>query len=127
MFYGEEPPTEIDHIDRNKDNNSIRNLRAAIRKQNAANRPSFKSNTSGCIGVCWAKNQKKWFAYVWMHGKSVHLGSFANYDDAVAARKAAADKAYGEFSPHIVPGVPSAAILSSSSVSVTIGFAPQLT
>jgi hypothetical protein len=38
-----------------------------------------------------------------LNGKAVHLGSFANYDDAVAARKAAATEAYGEFSRTAVP------------------------
>lgn len=96
LFHGEEPPSQIDHIDRNRRNNAIANLRAASQSGNAANRSVAKDNKSGCPGVMWDTRLKKWKAYI----KRTHLGYFTEFQAAVAARKKAAAKAFGEFSPH---------------------------
>jgi HNH endonuclease len=97
LFYGEEPPGQIDHIDRDRGNNAIANLRAASQLGNAANRSLAKDNKSGCTGVGWYERCQKWRAYI----KSTHLGYFAEYQDAVAAREKAATEVFGAFSPHL--------------------------
>jgi HNH endonuclease len=99
LFYGEEPPAEIDHIDHNKANNAIWNLRAASHRQNMANSSIKKNNISGVPGV-YRNHAGKWEAFIQLNGKSKTLGSFADFDAAVAARVRAAAQYWGEFSPH---------------------------
>lgn len=96
LFYGEDPPNQIDHIDRNRSNNAIANLRAASQSENAANRSIAKDNKSGCPGVMWDARRKKWKVSV----NKMHLGYFTDYQAAVAVRKKAAAAVFGEFSPH---------------------------
>ena len=83
--YGEVPLFEIDHIDRNRSNNAIDNLRAATSSENNLNRKIFKNNTSGCKGVSFTDN--RWRASITIDGKRINLGRFVKYSDAVDARK----------------------------------------
>lgn len=88
-YYGEWPKLFIDHIDRDRLNNSIRNLREATRAQNGANRA--KCGKAIAKGVCME------------HGKFVakfrgaNLGRFATLEEAAAAYDAAAKSYFGEF------------------------------
>ena len=56
------------------------------------------NNTSGVAGVSWNKRCAKWRVRVHLYGKEINIGYFTNIDDAIAARYAAEDKYYGEFS-----------------------------
>lgn len=78
MAHRTEPPVLIDHIDRNPCNNAISNLRAADKSLNALNIKKAK-----VCGVNWVAQKGKWQARI----SDTHLGYFANYDDAVAARQ----------------------------------------
>ena len=69
---------EIDHIDGNKSNNKIENLRAVKRSQNQWNAKIRKDSTSGVKGVLWHKRDCKWAASIRFHNKSKSLGC---YDD----------------------------------------------
>ena len=54
LFYKDlEPTYEIDHIDGNKGNNLIENLRKVERKLNKRNKSLYKCNSSGVCGVLW--------------------------------------------------------------------------
>lgn len=89
---------EIDHIDRNKSNNSVSNLRIATSSQNHCNSSgATKRSKSGVRGVHWHGIGKKWTATVKVQGKSTHLGLFANLEDAKRVVKAERNKHYGEF------------------------------
>ena len=55
-------------------------------------------NKSGVTGVTWRKNFKRWHVRIFASGKEIFIGSYMNYDDAVAARKAAEEKYFGEYS-----------------------------
>ncbi len=55
---------DVDHIDRDRSNNRIENLRVATRAQNCRNRRMSRSNTSGFKGVHWDKDLNKWYASV---------------------------------------------------------------
>ena len=46
------------------------------------------NNTSGHAGVSWDKRRERWHVQITVEGIITYLGSFANLDDAVAARKA---------------------------------------
>ena len=74
--YGTWPENEIDHIDQNKSNNSIGNLRDVSRSTNQRNRKKKANNTSGITGVYWNKRILKWGADMFVNGKTTHLGHF---------------------------------------------------
>lgn len=88
MVTGEEPD-QIDHINgRNADNRWI-NLRDVSAQENQKNLKRPKNNTSGVMGVTWDVARELWSAEIWSENKKHHLGRFANFDAAVAARKTA--------------------------------------
>ena len=83
---------QVDHIDGNKLNNKISNLRLADNQQNNANKKKRKTNTSGITGVYWRKDRNKWEADIMVSYKSHKLGHFDDFDKAVAVRVAAEHK-----------------------------------
>lgn len=52
---GETMPKEIDHMDGNRSNNQIANLRAATHQENMRNKPKQKNNTSGYKNITITK------------------------------------------------------------------------
>lgn len=86
---GEWPSHFIDHIDHDRQNNRIENLRLVTHIQNCRNAVLPKSNTSGACGVRWRAREKKWHAYIYVDRKTLHLGFFPERENAVAARKSA--------------------------------------
>ena len=87
--YGSWPNDQIDHINRNKTDNRIANLREVTNKQNQQNASKRSDNTSGHPGVSWYKRDSKWQARIKHNQKDTHLGYFENLEEAIAARKAA--------------------------------------
>ncbi len=87
--YGVWPKGQIDHINRNRSDNRIPNLRDVSTKQNMQNAGKYSSNTSGHPGVSWDKRYSKWRAYIAHNYKLIHLGYFTDIEEALAARKAA--------------------------------------
>ena len=55
-----ENKTQIDHIDRNKLNNNIENLRWVTPTENQQNRGMFKNNTSGMKYICYKADKEGW-------------------------------------------------------------------
>jgi hypothetical protein len=92
-------PEFVDHINHNRSDNRIENLRAVSRVENNKNQSIAKHNTSGHIGVSWHKGQKKWTAGIKVNYKRKHLGSYDNIDDAIRARKKA-EALYGFHANH---------------------------
>lgn len=88
----------IDHRYHNKLDNRKQNLRETSCKNNTRNKSMLKSNTSGVTGVSWENKSNKWHAYIWVDGKTIHLGRFINFEDAVRTRKEAEEKYFGEYS-----------------------------
>ena len=76
----------VDHIDRNRLNNTKSNLRAADGSENGMNKGIRSNNRSGKVGVHWSKSNNKWCAMICFRKKHINLGYFDNYDDAVACR-----------------------------------------
>lgn len=83
------PKLDIDHINRNRSDNRIANLREVSHKQNHQNASKPSNNTSGHTGVTWRKQSAKWQARIKHNYKMIHLGYFENLEEAIAARKAA--------------------------------------
>lgn len=97
LFYGEEPPPIIDHINGTRSDNRIANLREATAQQNTQNRRASKFSKSKIKGAHWSSLEKKWRSSIKIDGKFHHLGWFRNCDDAAAAYRAAEIKFFGEF------------------------------
>jgi hypothetical protein len=91
---------QIDHIDGNRTNNIIENLRLATNSQNSNNRKRANCNSkSNILGVYWATRERKWIAEIKPNGKVIRLGYFVNQKDAIAARKTAELQYFTEFAP----------------------------
>ena len=97
--YGRWPKGEIDHIDHNRGNNKIENLREVSRKENAKNLSISKLNSSGVSGVTWDRTLCKWVAKIRVEGKTHHIGVFDSIEEAENAREAAKEK-YGYHKNH---------------------------
>jgi hypothetical protein len=93
-------PKEIDHIDGNKLNNSINNLREVTHNQNMHNRKINSNNTSGIKGVCFDKNTNKWRGQVAFNNKVHYVGIFEDIDDAKNAVMKFREKMHKEYANH---------------------------
>jgi len=93
-------PKTIDHINGDKLDNRIENLRAATVGQNQHNRKTNANNTSGYKGVSWSKAQKKWTARITLERKIIHLGYFANVEEAAEVVRKAREELHGSFANH---------------------------
>lgn len=100
LHYGADPGAmHIDHIDGNRSNNAIANLRLCTQQQNSSNMSVKKNNTSGVPGVSKYRNGK-WRAYVNKERKQHYLGIFETLAEAVQARNQASALLHGEFARH---------------------------
>lgn len=88
----------VDHLNHNGCDNRRCNLRVVTQKKNMRNLQLRVDNKSGVTGVSWDANRKKWAANLSCGGVNYRLGRFDSFDEAVAARKAAEEKYFGEYS-----------------------------
>lgn len=93
-------PKILDHIDGNRQNNKIANLREATSSQNSMNSKIKKDNTSGVKGVHLHKPTGKWIVRVNINKQRKHLGLFEDFELAALVATEARDKYYGEFANH---------------------------
>lgn len=99
IMTGDWPDSQIDHIDGNRLNNRFCNLRVATASENARNHGISRSNTSGVTGVYLDSNRGKWVSEIMINLKKIHLGSFTEFEDAVAARRKAEITHHGSYRP----------------------------
>jgi len=99
MTTGEWPSAEIDHINRNREDNRRSNLRLATHAENMRNGTKLNTNKSGYVGVSLRRTAKvlKWRALIGIDGKNKCLGSYATPEEAAAAYRAAKPIYHGEF------------------------------
>lgn len=90
----------VDHINGTSSilDNRKSNLRLATQAENCMNSDKPKTNKSGVKGVSWCKNSKKWSATIGYNHKTISLGKYELFEDAVNARIEAEKKYYGEYS-----------------------------
>lgn len=92
MHYGRWPTKIIDHINQDRGDNRICNLREVDDLDNRRNCRKSKANTSGVTGVSWWPQRRKWVAQIMVNRRRKCLGYFDTIEDAAAARKAAERK-----------------------------------
>lgn len=95
--YGAMPAERIDHINGDKADNRIVNLRLADKFQNNWNRAETSRNTSGAKGVSWSSSKNRWQAVIGYKNKLAWLGSFDDIESAQMAYETKAAELYGEF------------------------------
>jgi hypothetical protein len=93
-------PKNLDHINNNKLDNRIENLRECNQTQNMQNCPNKKSNTTGVKGVGWRPDKKKFRARIVINQKETCIGHFLTLEEASQAIKEARTKYHGEFARH---------------------------
>ena len=93
-------PEFLDHINGNKLDNRIENLRPATKSQNNQNKRLYSNNTSGVKGVCWHKRIKKWQVNVRVNGKQKSFGFFDDIELAELVASEARNKLHGQFARH---------------------------
>lgn len=86
----------IDHINRDKLDNRLCNLRQCTDRDNSRNASISKNNTSGYTGVRRTKSGK-WKAEIMVNRKNKSLGTHVDINDALEARRVATVKYFGEF------------------------------
>lgn len=79
------PARQVDHINGDKLDNRIANLRLASCSQNQQNRATDKRNKSGFTGVSWDRGTQKWRAKICIDRRQVHLGVFDTPEQAAEA------------------------------------------
>ena len=87
----------IDHINGNRSDNRICNLRLATGSENKQNGNIYRSNKSGFKGVWWREDVQKWAVQIKMDGKLKKLGCYKSKLFAALVYARAAKRIYGEF------------------------------
>jgi hypothetical protein len=95
LFYGREPKDCIDHIDGDRSNNRICNLREATSQQNNMNAKVRSHNKLGVRGVY--KKGNRYQPRITKDGIALKLGWYDSIEEASAARREAENKLFGNF------------------------------
>lgn len=96
LKHGNWPENQIDHINGERSDNRLENLRDVTMLENSKNQKKSARNSSGATGVCWDKSRGKWIAHIRSNGRRKFLGHFSDFESAQNARK----KAEAEYGFH---------------------------
>jgi hypothetical protein len=88
-LYGYFPENEVDHIDRDRSNNTWSNLKEVSRSCNMRNTGLFSTNKTGVKGVFWDKGHKRWQSQVTVNNTRKLIGRYKTFEEAVLYRLAA--------------------------------------
>jgi hypothetical protein len=97
LMHGNPPVKMLDHINGDRADNRIENLRAADSARNQYNSKLNVRNTSGIKGVSWNAREKKWSGQVWFQRKIYSAGYFANKQECAEAVAKLRSELHGEF------------------------------
>ena len=95
-IHGVWPKDLIDHINGNRADNRLQNLREASLSQNAANGKVRSTNSSGIAGVSWDKSKNGWVASITVDGRQIKR-RFKNLEDAIDCRMAFIAEHQGDY------------------------------
>lgn len=101
IAHGRWPAGDVDHVNGNKTDNRIENLREATRVQNNGNTKLPRHNTSGMKGV--RRHRAKWVAQISIENQCRYLGIFETKEQAGEAYAKAAQEHFGEFARPTCP------------------------
>ncbi len=73
----------VDHIDSNKQNNHLNNLRVITQRENSSKEKTIKSGLP--VGVCFDKLRNKYRSMIYVNGKLIYLGYFKTINEASQA------------------------------------------
>lgn len=88
IVHGRLPDGDIDHINQNRSDNRIENLRDVSRSINQRNSSLRSTNRSGVSNVWWNRQEGKWQAGVGVNNKKHYIGLYSDLDEAEKAVKA---------------------------------------
>ncbi|MGN6768265.1 MAG: HNH endonuclease [Rhizobiaceae bacterium] len=91
------PAAQVDHVNGDRLDNKIENLREATPQENSCNRRSHRNGTSRFLGVYHHKVTGKWAATIASKGNVLHLGLFSSEREAAIAYDTAARDKHGAF------------------------------
>lgn len=98
LILGEKSGFQIDHINGNKLDNRIENLRHVSRLQQNWNRSIRKDNVTGCTGISRIMNkQKPWRVRIYVNGKSKSLGCYQTFAEARTVWEKKIKQLHGEY------------------------------
>ena len=86
----------VDHINNNKGDNRLENLRWVTQTENSRNSKLSKSNKSGVKGVYYMEKTDNWRAIINNNYKTHHIGMFNTLGEAKEARQKKAKELFGE-------------------------------
>jgi len=98
--HGSWPECFVDHINRNRADNRIDNLREATPAQNSQNQKRSRNNSSGFNGVNFVKATGKWRAIITSNRQVHFLGGFPTKEEAISAYREACQRLHGDFAHH---------------------------
>lgn len=87
-IYGEMPKTQIDHINHNRKDNRISNLRVCTQAENTRNASIRKDNTSGISGIYFDKKRNVWKVQIKKDSEIGFYGRYKDIEDAIKVRNA---------------------------------------
>ena len=90
---------QVDHIDHDRGNNRLSNLRVVSHAENMRNQSLRNTNKTGVTGVSYTTRDRRWVAQIYIDKKNTNLGYFKTLEEAAAVRKAAEIK-YGYHPNH---------------------------
>ena len=93
-------PKTLDHINGDRGDNRIENLRAVTASQNQHNRKINSNNTSGYKGVSYNARANKWCAEIHLESKRISLGYYKTPEEADAVVRKAREELHGGFANH---------------------------
>lgn len=100
LYMEGEIPELIDHINRDKSDNSWANLRKATKEQNLYNRPVDKRNTTGVKNVRWSTRYSAYEVTFTVNRKSVFLGRYKDLEVASKIAKEFRQAIHKDFACH---------------------------
>lgn len=99
MFHGS-LPRFVDHINGNRCDNRIENLRPCTLQENQRNKKLSKANKSGYKGVSWRASAQKWRVAIRVDGRRLEIGAFKDLELAGLVADMAREKYHGNFCRH---------------------------